>query len=116
MREITLAGWSPYGLAAAPDGSVWMTVLEPSGLARLQPEASGAPGGAEVTLRALPGKPMLVAVGADGTVWHTSQDDRIGRDGEIWFDLPAGAAPYGIVGAEGEEHGSPRRGSTGSGG
>jgi virginiamycin B lyase len=93
MREITLSGWSPYGMAAGPDGPVWMTVLSPPGLARFP--VSGSP-----TLRELPAKPMLVAVGADGTVWHTSQDDRIGRDGESWFPLPAGAAPYGIAAAQ----------------
>jgi virginiamycin B lyase len=38
-------------------------------------------------------------VGADGAVWHTSQDDRVGRDGVEWFELPAGAAPYGIAAA-----------------
>jgi virginiamycin B lyase len=95
MREITLAGWSPYGMAAGPDGPVWMTVLSPPGLARLSLD------GPEVTLRELPAKPLLVAVGADGTVWHTSQDDRIGRDGESWFALPTGAAPYGIAADQG---------------
>lgn len=94
MREIALAGWSPYGMGLGADGSVWMTVLEPPGLVRLEPAAVD---GAEVTLRALPAKPLLVAVGGDGTVWHTSQDDRIGRDGETWFDLPTGSAPYGIA-------------------
>jgi virginiamycin B lyase len=98
MREITVPGWSPYALAAAPDGSVWMSVLEPAGLARLEP---AAPDGSEVILHALPAKPLLVAAGADGTVWHSSQDDRIGSDGTTWFDLPAGAAPYGIVAADG---------------
>jgi len=93
MREITLSGWSPYAIAASPGGPVWMTVLSPPGLARLTPD------GAEVTLRELPARPMLVATGPDGTVWHTSQDDRIGRDGETWFPLPAGAAPYGIAAA-----------------
>jgi virginiamycin B lyase len=93
MREITLSGWTPYAIAASPAGPVWLTVLEPPGLARLEP-------GGGVTLRELPAKPMLVAVGADGTVWHTGQDDRIGRDGESWFSLPAGASPYGIAAAQ----------------
>jgi virginiamycin B lyase len=91
MREITLEGWSPYSIAASPAGPVWTTVLTPAGLARLSRDGEG------VTLRELPAKPMLVAVGADGTVWHTSQDDRIGRDGESWYALPAGAAPYGVA-------------------
>jgi virginiamycin B lyase len=91
MREITLAGWSPYAVSAIPDGPVWLTVLEPPGLARLTPD------GDEATLRPLPAKPMQVAVGPAGEVWHTSQDDRIGRDGETWFELPAGSAPYGIA-------------------
>jgi virginiamycin B lyase len=86
-----MSGWAPYAIAASPDGPVWITVLSPAGLARLSPDGAG------VTLRELPAKPMLVAVGADGTVWHTSQDDRIGRDGESWFSLPAGASPYGIA-------------------
>jgi virginiamycin B lyase len=93
MREIALPGWSPYSIAAAPDGPVWLTVLEPAGLARLSPD------GTDVTLRELPAKPMLVAVDDGGTVWHTSQDDRIGRDAESWFPLPAGATPYGIAAA-----------------
>lgn len=94
MREIVLTGWVPYAMAATPDGPVWMTVLSPAGLAQLSPD------GTEVTLRELPAKPMLLAIGAGGTVWHTSQDDRIGRDGELWFALPGGAAPYGIAAAQ----------------
>jgi virginiamycin B lyase len=91
MREIPLTGWSPYAIAARPDGPVWLTVLSPAGLARLSPD------GTDVTLLELPAKPMQVAVGADGTVWHTSEDGRIGRAGESWFPLPEGAAPYGIA-------------------
>ena len=94
MREIALTAWAPYALAASQDGPVWMTVLSPAGLARLSRD------GTEVTLRELPAKPMLLAIGAGGTVWHTSQDDRIGRDGESWFPLPDGAAPYGIAAAQ----------------
>jgi virginiamycin B lyase len=94
MREIVLSGWAPYALAATPAGPVWMTVLSPAGLARLSPD------GTEVTLRELPAKPMLLAIGTDGVVWHTSQDGRIGRDGESWFPLPDGAAPYGIAAAQ----------------
>src|SRR3954468_2165423 len=91
MREIPLTGWAPYAIAARPDGPVWLTVLSPAGLARLSPD------GTDVTLLELPAKPMQVAVGADGTVWHTSEDGRIGRAGESWFPLPEGAAPYGIA-------------------
>jgi virginiamycin B lyase len=94
MREITLSGWTPYAIAASPAGPVWVTVLEPPGLVRLEPAGGG------VTWRELPARPMLVAVAADGTVWHTSQDDRVGRDGESWFSLPAGASPYGIAAAQ----------------
>jgi virginiamycin B lyase len=91
LREITLSGWSPYAMTATPDGSVWISVLSPPGLARITPDG--------LTLHELPAKPMLVAAAADGTVWHTSQDDRIGRDGEKWYELPAGSAPYGIAAA-----------------
>jgi virginiamycin B lyase len=75
--------------------------LEPPGLEPLEPPGWELPEslGGVVTLRELPAKPMLVAVGADGAVWHTSQDGRIGRDGAEWFDLPEGAAPYGIAAA-----------------
>jgi streptogramin lyase len=59
MREITLSGWTPYAIAASPAGPVWVTVLEPPGLARLEPAGGG------VTRRALPAEPMLVAPWSD---------------------------------------------------
>lgn len=84
-------GWSPYSLAAAPDGSIWMTLLSPEGLARLAPDGSLEfhPAGA---------RPMVVTVVADGTPWWTRTDDRLCRlDSEV--ELPAGAGPYGIAAA-----------------
>ncbi|MET0426023.1 MAG: hydrolase [Actinoplanes sp.] len=97
MREVALpTGWAPYALAATPDASVWMTLLAPGALARLEPDG-------EVTLHEIagdPARPMLLAAGADGTLWYTRSDDRIGRvaaDGtETLVETPAGAAPYGI--------------------
>jgi virginiamycin B lyase len=97
MREFPLpAGWAPYALATTEDDSVWMTLVAPGALARLAPDG-------EVTLHEIAGdaaRPMLLTAGADGTLWYTRSDDRIGRvaaDGaETLVETPAGAAPYGI--------------------
>lgn len=83
--------WAPYSLATAPDGSVWATVLEPPGLARRAPDGS-------LEFRALDAKPMLVTAAADGTVWYTRADDRLGTlDGLV--DVPPGTGPYGVAAA-----------------
>lgn len=93
--EITLPAGSgaPYALASGGDGTLWVTLLNPGGLGRVD-----VAGGLEpFPLDALP---MQLAVDADGTVWYTRSDDRIGRRDlsgtETLFDLPAGSAPYGI--------------------
>jgi virginiamycin B lyase len=94
-------GWAPYALAGDAAGDLWMTLLQPPGLARLD-------AGGEVRPEPLPpgdGTPMLLAVAADGALWCTRTDDRlIRRDGDgtaTAIDVPAGSAPYGIAAAPG---------------
>ena len=107
FSEVALpAGWAPYGLAGAADGAVWMTLVVPGALARLDPRAALAcdEPGAGLALHAVAGgpcQPMQLTVGADGVVWYTRSDDRLGRRDaggtEAVIDLPAGSAPYGIA-------------------
>jgi virginiamycin B lyase len=100
-REVALpAGSAPYAIARTPDGALWVTLVTAGVLARLAPEGDG------FTLHepvAGPCQPMQVAVGADGSVWYTRGDDRLGRldgaGGQSVVELPAGSAPYGICAA-----------------
>ncbi|GAA4603496.1 virginiamycin B lyase [Actinoplanes octamycinicus] len=97
VREVRLPdGWTPYAVAAGPDGMIWTTVLDPPALAGLRD-------GVVVRRHPLPDevRPMLLTAAPDGTIWYTRTDDRVGRIGpdgdETLFALPAGAAPYGMA-------------------
>ncbi|GIF40203.1 Vgb family protein [Actinoplanes xinjiangensis] len=97
MTEVTLPqGWAPYAVAGDPDGTLWTTILDPPGLARITPDGVVRHGPFD-------GRPMLVAVAADGAVWCTRGDDRLVRrdaDGTYTvIETPAGSAPYGIAAA-----------------
>ncbi len=109
--EIPLpAGWRPYALITAPDGTLWTTLLDPPALGRIDPAvaltggttASGAV--ARHIPRGGPGAtPMQLTAGPDGSVWYTRSDDSLGRrhpsgDEEL-IGLVAGSAPYGIAAA-----------------
>jgi virginiamycin B lyase len=95
-------GWQPYALITGPDGALWTTLLEPPGLARIDPAA------ADPLLVRLPrggpgAKPMQLTAGPDGSVWYTRTDDSLGRhypsgDDEL-IGLVAGCSPYGIAAA-----------------
>jgi virginiamycin B lyase len=96
-HEVTLPdGWTPYAVAAAPDGTIWTTLLTPASLVALRD-------GVVARRHPLPGevKPMLATVAPDGTVWSSRTDDRLGRltpgGDETVFALPGGSAPYGIA-------------------
>ncbi|UQU68033.1 hydrolase [Couchioplanes caeruleus] len=101
-REVALPpGWAPYALAGDAAGALWMTVLDPPGLARMSP-------GGEIRHEALSpdeGRPMLLTVAADGALWCTRTDDRLTRrdasGGHTVIDLEPGSAPYGIAAAPG---------------
>lgn len=106
-REVLLpAGWAPYALAGGTGGDLWMTILDPPGLAWLRPGAppDGDDGFAHEALpRLAEGSPMLLAVAADGALWCTRADDRLSRrdadGGHTVIDLAPGSAPYGIAAA-----------------
>jgi virginiamycin B lyase len=101
MRVIELPdGWAPYALAAAADGGIWMTLVAPAGLARLDPAAAGPPAFHGIGADA---RPMQLIARSTRSIAYTRTDDRIdhladdgtGRSTE----LPAGAGPYGIAAA-----------------
>ncbi|WP_436534586.1 Vgb family protein [Actinoplanes sp. HUAS TT8] len=87
---------TPYALAQDTAGTLWATILDPPGLARVSP--------GEFRHEEFPARPMLLAAAADGVLWCTRADDRlIRRDAAGTYtviDLPAGAAPYGIAVAD----------------
>jgi virginiamycin B lyase len=110
MTELTLPqGWAPYAVAGDPDGNLWTTILDPPGLARVAAgDVRHEPLGErreprDVRHEPLDGRPMLLAVTADGTVWCTRSDDRlIRRDrGGVHavIETSPGSAPYGIAAA-----------------
>ena len=93
MREVVLpTGWKPYSLAAAAGGALWMTLVEPGGLARLD----------TLELHPTAGRPMQAAA-ALGELWYTTDADTLGRvHPPLTVDLPAGSAPYGVdIGLDG---------------
>jgi virginiamycin B lyase len=99
-REVVLPpGWAPYAVTGDADGTLWITVLDPPGLARMSPDG-------EFEHEALPpdgGRPMLLTVAPDGALWCTRADDRLSRrdasGGHTVIDLEIGSAPYGIAAA-----------------
>jgi virginiamycin B lyase len=98
MTEVTLpTGWAPYAVAGDPGGHLCTTILDPPGLARV---ASGG-----IRHEPLEGRPMLLAVAADGVLWCSRADDRLSRwdatGGHTVIDVPAGSAPYGVAAAAG---------------
>jgi virginiamycin B lyase len=109
MREVNLpAGWAPYAVTGDAAGHVWMTVLTPAGLARVDPAAALAgdgPGAGIVHEPISAGQPMQLSIGSDSAVWYTRTDDRLGRRDasgrHAVIGLPAGAAPYGIAATPG---------------
>lgn len=66
------SGSSPYGLAAAPDGSIWISFGGTSHIGRVSPETD------ELTLFQLPetSRARRISVALDGSVWYT---DRMGH-------------------------------------
>ena len=105
-RAVALpSGWAPYAVAGDAGGTLWMTVLAPPGLARLLPGETPVRGDGfgHETLPLNEGRPMLLAVAADGALWCTRTDDRLSRrdasGGHTVIDLEPGSAPYGIAAA-----------------
>jgi len=95
----------PYGIAPAPDGSLWVALFGTNRLARIDP-ATDPPASEEVALPAGDARPRRVAVDAEGTVWYTDYDRRAlgamspaaaGADQFREFPTPAGGRPYGIA-------------------
>jgi virginiamycin B lyase len=111
VLEIELpAGWQPYAVITAPDGTLWSTLLEPPGLGRIDPAVAlaGRKPAAFASVLRLPrgapgAKPMQVAADAGGSLWYTRSDDSLGchhasGDDEL-IGLVPGCAPYGIAAA-----------------
>lgn len=108
-REVQLPpGWAPYAVAGDAAGHVWMTVLTPPGLARIDPAAAltdDEPWAGIVHEPLSAGQPMQLSIGSGSAVWYTRTDDRLGRRDacgtHIVIDLPPGAAPYGVAATPG---------------
>lgn len=83
-REISVAdkGAGPYGIAAGPDGALWLTFAHSGRIARLTLDGELE----EYPLDSPACRPTVITPGPDGALWFTrSQDHRIGRvttDGE----------------------------------
>lgn len=113
-HEISMVRGAPFGVAAAPDGSVWATLQAGNSLVRIA--ADGTMTEFEVPSRGA--SPTDVAVDPSGTVWFLEfRANRIGRfrdgkfgeidvpleraalsglaaapDGSVWFGMLRGAA------------------------
>lgn len=76
-------GAGPYGIAAGPDGALWLTFAQSGRIARLTLDGELK----EYRLDSPACCPMVITPGPDGALWFTrSQDHRIGRitvDGEM---------------------------------
>ena len=96
----------PYGMYAAPDGSVWIAHLGANELGRVDPVSGQLTG---VPLPDPAARPRRLAVTPDGTVWYTDYargylgalDPATGRVRE-WRSPGGNAGPYGIsIGTDG---------------
>ncbi len=100
VTEIALLGGSsPSGIAAGPDGNIWVAAGASNTIARVSPSGSIA----SFNIPTLGSAPYDIAAGPDGAMWFTErQGNRIGRitvDGVITeFNIPTPLAqPYGIA-------------------
>jgi virginiamycin B lyase len=88
------SGWTPYAVIGDAAGDIWTTLLDPAGLACLSADS-------EIRLEPLDGRPMLLTITADGSLWYTRADDKLARrdpsGSHTTIDLPAGSSPYGIA-------------------
>ncbi|MEV6802765.1 hydrolase [Micromonospora rifamycinica] len=96
-------GWAPYAVVEDAAGTLWATVLDPPGIARVTPAGGSADEIRHEVLPAGAGRPMLLAIAADGALWCTRADDRLSRRDasgtHAVIDLRPGTAPYGIAAA-----------------
>jgi virginiamycin B lyase len=95
------------GIAAGPDGNLWMTAPTANAIVRMSPSGSLT----TFSLAAVaPGlvKPTGIVTGADGALWFTAEGSsaigRITTDGKITaYQLPPNSAPHAIAaGGEGQ--------------
>jgi virginiamycin B lyase len=98
--------WLPAGAASAPTdlafdraGALWITEAGVNRVARIAPDGTAR----DYPIRSQGAEPRAIAPGPDGAMWFTEFGrDRIGRidaTGTVTeYELPAGSAPYGIVG------------------
>jgi virginiamycin B lyase len=95
----------PYGIAAAPDGSLWVALFARNRIARI--DTSGAtPSVEEFTLPNTESRPRRIAVDDSGRVWYTDYNrsmlgmlDPAAAEANRFdeFPMPAGGQPYGIA-------------------
>ena len=98
LHRAELFGHEPEGIAAGPDGALWITLVRAGQIARLEP-------GGQLDLYELDSaacRPSQITTGPDRALWFTRPgDDRIGRittGGETAsFPIKAGSAPFGIT-------------------
>lgn len=105
LFDFPTAQSGPYGIAPAPDGSVWVALFGSNRLARIDPSAS--PVSAEEYVLPKPGaRPRRLAVDARGRVWYSDYPGReLGSmdpaaplaERFAQFPTPRGGRPYGIA-------------------
>ena len=95
----------PYGIAPAPDGSLWVALFGTNRLARIDTSAS-PPAAEEFVLPAADARPRRLAVDAQGKVWYSNYTggeigvlDPGAAEGREFrqFRTPRGGRPYGIA-------------------
>jgi virginiamycin B lyase len=95
----------PYGIAPAPDGSLWVALFGTNRLARI--DTGSTPASAEeFVLPATAARPRRLAVDAQGKVWYSNYAGRelglmdpSAPEGQRFrqFPTPRGGRPYGIA-------------------
>src|SRR5262249_25160116 len=102
IQELPVAFGKPQGIAAGPDGNLWVVEADARRIAQVSPSGS--------VLREVPlgpgSAPVSIVAGPDGNLWFTeSGTSRIGkmaRFGTLIGEFPVGAPPEGIaVGPDG---------------
>ena len=84
--------WNAFGLAAAPDGSIWMGIVTEQGgeLIRIDKDGQSNRYADPTVGRAVARGPVELAVGSDGSIWLNTDDSVIQRDDNgQWHEYPS---------------------------
>jgi virginiamycin B lyase len=75
MTEYTLpAAGTPLGIAAGPDGNIWVTIAARHAICRVASD-----GRASAFFLPVDTTPSFIAGGSDGNLWFTDPSGKIGR-------------------------------------